>query len=107
MRKVLVIIGILTVLGFGADAAAQSDKPAKDVQACTLKVDGMMCSACASKVEKTVLKIDGVKSVKVHQRKGTADITYDGVKTTPEAIAKIITDKAGFKAEAPKAAPKK
>jgi copper chaperone CopZ len=52
-------------------------------------------------VEKTVKKIDGVKLAKVSQPKGTADITYDPAKTTPEAIATIVSRKTPFKAEAP------
>jgi copper chaperone CopZ len=97
MRKVLVIMGFLAILGLGAPAAAQTDKPAGDV--CTLKVKGMACSACASKVEQTALTLDGVKAAKVDQPKGTAEITYDASKTDPAAIAKYISDKSGFKAE--------
>ena len=98
MRKVLALMGLLTILGFGAPVAAQSDKPAEG-DVCTLKVKGMACSACAAKVEETALKLDGVKTVKVSQPKGTAEITYDAAKTNPAAIAKYITEKSGFKAE--------
>jgi copper chaperone CopZ len=97
MRKVLVLMGLLAILGVGAPAAAQTEKPAGDV--CTLKVKGMACSACASKVEQTALKLDGVKAAKVSQPNGTAEITYDAAKTNPAAIAKYISDKSGFKAE--------
>lgn len=100
MRKVLALMGLLAIFGLGAPAAAQTEKRAGDV--CTLKVTGMACSACASKVEQTALKLDGVKAAKVDQPKGTAEITYDASKTTPEAIAKHITENSGFKAEAPK-----
>jgi copper chaperone CopZ len=91
-------MGLLAILGFGAPAGAQTDKPAAgDVS--TLKVKGMSCSACASKVEQTALKLDGVKTAKVSQPKGTAEITFDASKTNPVAIAKYISDKTGFKAE--------
>ncbi len=107
MRKVLVLMGLLAILGFGAPAGAQTDKPsAGDV--CTLKVKGMSCSACASKVEQTALNLDGVKAAKVSQPKGTAEITYDASKTNPAAIAKYISDNTGFKAEhEPKKVPPK
>lgn len=98
MRKVLVLMGLLAILGLGAPAGAQTDKPAVG-DVCTLKVKGMSCSACASKVEQTALKLDGVKAAKVDQPKGTAEITYDASKTNPAAIAKYISDKSGFKAE--------
>jgi copper chaperone CopZ len=59
----------------------------------------MACRACASKVQKTAMSLDGVKVAKVSQAKGTAEITYDASKTTPAAIAKYITDNSSFKAE--------
>ena len=95
MGRVLAIMGLLAILGSGAAAAAQTEKPAGDV--CTLKVRGMACSACASKVQQTALKLDGVKAAKVSQPNGIAEITYDPAKTNPTAIAKYITDKSGFK----------
>ena len=66
---------------------------------CTLKIEGVACSAYAARVEKEALKIDGVKAAKVSQPKGRAEVTFDASKTNPEAIAKSITDKTGFKAE--------
>ena len=98
MRKALALMGLLAILGFGAPAEAQTDKPAGG-DVCTLKVKGMSCSACAAKVEQTALKLDGVKAAKVSQPKGTAEITYDATKTNPAAIAKYISDNSGFKAE--------
>ena len=97
MRKVLALMGLLALLGVVAPAAAQTDKPAAG-DVCTLKVTGMSCGSCAKTVEQTALKLDGVKAVKVSQRKGTAEITYDPAKTTPEAIAKYITKETGFTA---------
>ena len=47
-------------------------------------------------------RIDGVKDCKASYKKGTAEVTYDASKTTPEAIAKVIFEKTGFKATAPK-----
>ncbi len=105
MRKALVVMSLLTLLGFST--SAQRDQPASG-DVCTLKIKGMACSACAAQVEQTVLKLDGVKAAKVNQPKGTADITYDASKTTPAAIAKYITEKTGFKAEPepPKSTPR-
>ena len=101
MRKALAVMA-LSVVGIGSAAAVQeSDKP-KAGQVCVLKVSGMACGACAAQVEKAANKIDGVTAANANQPKGTAEITYDPSKTTPEAIAKTITDKTGFKAEAPK-----
>ncbi|MGH9383593.1 MAG: heavy-metal-associated domain-containing protein [Vicinamibacterales bacterium] len=101
MRKGLAVMGLLGVFAIGA-AADQTTDTGKTGQICVLKVSGMICNACAATVEKTVKKIDGVKQTKVSQRKGSAEITYDPAKTTPEAIAKIINQKTNFKAEPPK-----
>lgn len=98
MKGVLAFMTILGFLGLGSAAVAQDEtRAAGDV--CTLKIEGMACSACAARVEKEALKIDGVKSAKVSQPKGLAEVTFDASKTNPEAIAKSITDKTGFKAE--------
>ena len=80
-------------------APQQEEKAAKG-QMCLLKVSGMACGACASAVEKAAKRIEGVTSAKVSQPKGTAEITYDPAKTTPEAIAKAISAGTLFKAEA-------
>lgn len=98
MKAVLAVMAILGFLGLGSSANAQNDtRSAGDV--CTLKIEGMACSACAARVEKEVLKIEGVTAAKVSQPKGTAEITFDASKMHPEAIAKFITEKTGFKAE--------
>ena len=48
-------------------------------------------------------KVDGVKDATVSYKKGVAEVTYDPTKISPEAIAKAITERSGFKAEvAPK-----
>jgi len=62
----------------------------------------MVCGACAKTVEKAAKKIAGVKSVTANQPKGVAEITYDPGKTSPEAIAKAITERTPFRAEGEK-----
>jgi len=105
MRKVLALMGLLSMFGLGAATAAQDDKAAGKV--CVLKVEGMVCGACASRVEKEAKKIAGVNAAKVSQRKGEAEITYDPTKTSPEAIAKTVAEKTGFKAKVLPDPPKK
>jgi copper chaperone len=96
MRTLAAAIAIVSSLGLSTSSQQTTDKPV------VLKVSGMSCGACARTVEKEVKKIAGVKTAKVSQPKGEAEITYDPAKTSPEAIAKRINDKTGFKAEAPK-----
>lgn len=98
MKGVLALMTILGFLGLGSAAVAQDGtRAAGDV--CTLKIEGMACSACAARVEKEALKIEGVKAATVSQPKGTAEVTFDASKTSPGVIAKAITEKTGFKAE--------
>lgn len=96
MKGVLALVTVLGFLGFGSAAIAQNEK-AVSAAVCTLEIEGMACSACAARVEKEALKIDGVKAAKVSQPKGTAEISFDGSKTSPDAIAKTIAEKTGFK----------
>jgi copper chaperone len=84
-------------------ATAQNGKsPA--AQVVTLKVTGMTCGGCEAAVQHAARNVDGVKTVKANSDKGIAEVTYDPAKTTPAAIAKVISEKSGFKAEAPSAA---
>jgi len=97
----MAMIGILATLGIGMAAAMQEKAPAG--QMCLLNVSGMHCGACAKTVEQAAKKIEGVTAAKASQPKGTAEITYDPAKTTPEAIARTISEKTPFTAEASKA----
>jgi copper chaperone CopZ len=88
-------------------SAAADQQPAKPVtQVCTLKVSGMTCAGCEVSVRLAARSVTGVTEVKASYAKGNAEVTYDPAKTTPAAIAKAITDKSGFKAEAPPAVEK-
>ena len=99
------VIGLLTVSLAGASIEAQAptaqSQPATKV--CTLKVAGMTCAGCEAAVKIAAKSVTGVTDVKASYDKANADVTYDPSKTTPEAIAKVITSKTGFKAEVPRA----
>jgi len=97
----LVLMGLLGVLGLGG-ATAAAQKADKAARVCVLKIEGMACGACAARVEKEAKKIDGVTAAKVSQPRGSAEITYDPARTSPEAIAKTLSKETGFKTKAPK-----
>ncbi len=107
MRVALASTMVLVLMAStGWTAAAQNGKsPA--TQVVTLKVTGMTCGGCEVAVQHAARKVDGVKAVKANSDRGTAEVTYDPAKTSPAAIAKVITEKPGFKAEAPSTAPSK
>ena len=101
MKHLLAALSIVVVFGSVA-MAQQKSANGQPGKMCSLKVSGMVCSACANTVEKAVKKIDGVKTIKADQPTGIAAVTYDPAKTTPEAIAKVINGKTPFKAEVQK-----
>ncbi|MEO6437133.1 MAG: heavy-metal-associated domain-containing protein [Tepidisphaeraceae bacterium] len=103
MQKVLMIMGVLSMFGFGVTTTPQKEQQPATGSGVTLKVKGMSCSACAARVEKAAKEVAGVKAAKVDSNKGTAEITYDAEKTTPAAIAAAINKKTPFKTEVPPA----
>lgn len=78
----------------------ETQTPAKPAtETCTLKVSGMTCAGCEAAVRIAARGVDGVIEVKVSHAKGNAEVTFVPSKTNPVAIAKVVTDKSGFKAE--------
>jgi Cu+-exporting ATPase len=60
------------------------------------KISGMTCAACVRVIEKSVSKVDGVKSANVNLISEKMDVTYDKKVATKEAIINAV-DKAGYK----------
>lgn len=54
------------------------------------KIKGMHCASCASIIERTVKKIDGVEEVSVNNGTENAKITFDRTKTNPESFNKKL-----------------
>ena len=50
----------------------------------TYKVKGMHCASCASIIERTVRKIDGVENISVNNGTENAKISFNTKKTTPQ-----------------------
>ncbi|XP_038219793.1 copper-transporting ATPase 2-like [Zerene cesonia] len=74
----------LTELGFPADVLSESGAP-RDLH---LAIKGMTCASCVNKIEKTVLKLNGVVSCVVALTTCKGKVTYD-----PEVIgARKICD---------------
>jgi copper chaperone CopZ len=56
----------------------------------TLRIEGLLCSACAANVKRRVEAVPGVSSVDVSLDRGEADVRYDASRTTPEALAAAV-----------------
>lgn len=64
------------------------------------KVTGMTCSACSSRVEKCVGKLDGVNTVSVNLLTNSMQVDFDESKLTEEKIADSVIQ-AGYGMEIP------
>lgn len=56
----------------------------------TYKIRGMHCASCASIIEKTLRKVDGVHSVEVNYGTEAAKISYDDTKANSSDLSKKI-----------------
>lgn len=98
--KTAVISLIITAsagLLFAAEPANLSGDNNKET--CVIKVEGMVCSHCAKRVEATLYKEAGVSSVDLDAASGLVTITYDKEKTTPEIIAENVTKETYFESK--------
>jgi len=103
MRATLLLVTALFVGGIAATSTVRARStltiPAEAAKVCVMKVTGMTCSGCEAAVKIAAKQVAGVKDVKASYAKGTAEVTYDSAKTSPDAIAKAIAQKTGYKAE--------
>ena len=63
-----------------------------------LKIEGMHCAGCSTRLEKVLNNLDGVEIAKVSLEEKKATIKYDETKISLESIKEAIED-AGFKGE--------
>ena len=63
-----------------------------------LKIEGMHCAGCSTRLEKILNNLEGVEKAKVSLEEKKATIKYDETKINIENIKEAIED-AGFKGE--------
>lgn len=61
----------------------------------TLKIEGMMCEGCVKTVKTALEGINGVTSVDVNLKKGTATVMHNGV-SDDDLISAVVDN--GFRA---------
>ena len=61
-----------------------------------LKIDGMACEMCSKGVSDALLRIKGVSATEVDLKKGTAEVTHEGVKD--DDLVRAVLD-AGFRSK--------
>ncbi len=68
---------------------------AAEPETCVLDIDGMTCAACVNRVEKALLKVDGVTSATVNLAAETASVHFDPARVDLDALSAAVT-KAGY-----------
>ena len=63
-----------------------------------LKIEGMHCAGCSTRLEKVLNNLEGIETAKVSLEEKKATIKYDETKINIESIKETIED-AGFKGE--------
>ena len=63
-----------------------------------LKIEGMHCTGCSTRLERVLNNLEGVETAKVSLEEKKATIKYDETKISLEIIKEAIED-AGFKGE--------
>lgn len=96
----LAAIGAIVATGsvLSANEPGAQSPQRSSTEVCTLKISGMTCAGCEAAVRIAARSVDGVRDAKVSYARGEAEITFDPGRTNPEAIARAITEKSGFKA---------
>ncbi|MEX2336018.1 MAG: heavy metal-associated domain-containing protein [Fulvivirga sp.] len=61
----------------------------------TFDVNGMTCASCASTVQKTLARLEGVTSAEVDLEDSSAAVVYDPAIVTPEEMQKAV-EHAGY-----------
>jgi Cu+-exporting ATPase len=62
----------------------------KDAARWTLPVDGMSCASCVARVEKGLLRLEGVSDAVVNLAARTATVTVDPAKVRPEDLVSAV-----------------
>src|SRR5918995_630189 len=65
-----------TAPGKQPDTASRATSTDGDTATCTLDIGGMTCASCVGRVEKALLKLDGVAEARVNLATEVASITY-------------------------------
>ncbi len=62
------------------------------MESINLKVNGMHCSGCESRIKNSLESIKGIKKIKASHKSGTVDISYDAGNISLGEIKENIED---------------
>ena len=61
-----------------------------DVAEARLRIEGLLCSACAVNVRRRLEAVDGVRSAHVDLERGEALVSYDAACAAPQALTAAV-----------------
>jgi len=56
----------------------------------TLRIEGLVCSACAANVERHLRGVEGVESAQVDLDSGAACVVYNAAQASPDALVRAV-----------------
>jgi len=56
----------------------------------TLRIEGLVCSACAANVERRLRAVSGVESAAVDLDSGEACVVYNAAEASPDALVQAV-----------------
>lgn len=56
-----------------------------------LPIEGMTCAACAARIERGLVQLDGVRECNVNFATSIATVSYDTATTTPDSMREVVT----------------
>src|SRR3954470_6622886 len=84
----------------GAPPAGQSTAAAE----VTLPIEGMTCASCVRRVERALLKVEGVRQANVNLATEKANVVFDPARATLDELRAAV-ERAGYRTPATGAAP--
>ena len=56
----------------------------------TLRIEGLLCSACAANTRRSLEAVAGVRDARVDLERGEAQVSYDSNRTEPAALTAAV-----------------
>lgn len=94
MRRALVVLPLLATFSWSAPARAQETSDRTSI----FRVEGMTCALCGKAIDKTLRRVEGVRSVTVDQKAERVTVVADAAIPT-ERLEQGIESAGGYEAE--------
>ena len=69
-----------------------------------LPIEGMTCASCASRITRSLRKLEGVEAVRVNLGSDSAEVAFDPSRTSLATVADVVR-RAGYEVQLERAEP--